>query len=141
LRGLPCEAPASLGERGVAILGPGPFLLACRLGIAWGDALIRSGSIPAGRAHCVRAADMAKTSGWVEEQAHAALTFGSETTVGVDPVMVRLLEEACSALGTDDSLLVAKLGARLAAALMPPRDEAGADRLVAQARSSIAMAR
>ena len=141
MRGLAFEAAAALAERGIAILGPGPSLLACRLEIACGDGLIRSGSIPAGRARCVRAADMAKASGWAEEQAHAALTYGSETTVGVDPVMVRLLEEAGSALGTDDSLLVAKLGARLSAALMPPRDEEGAEHLVALARASIAMAR
>ena len=50
--------------------------------------------------------------------------------------MVRLLEEARAALGTADSLLVAKLGARLAAALMPPRTDEGAEQIVTLARTS-----
>ncbi len=141
LRGLAFEAAASVAERGIAVLGAGPSRLACKLEIACGEGLIRSGSIPAGRARCVRAGEMAKVSGWAEEQAHAALTYGSETIVGVDPVMVRLLEEAAAALGAADGLLVAKLGARLAAALMPPRTEEGAEQILTLARASIAMAR
>jgi tetratricopeptide (TPR) repeat protein len=55
--------------------------------------------------------------------------------------MVRLLEEASAALGPGDSPLVAKLGARRAAALMPPRSEEGAEQILTLARASIAMAR
>ena len=59
----------------------------------------------------------------------------------VNAVMVRLLEEALSALGDGDSSLGARLGARLAAALMPPRTQEDADRVRDTALASLAMAR
>jgi tetratricopeptide (TPR) repeat protein len=141
LRGLAFEAAVELAERALAVLGAEPSRLSCQLEIVCGLGLIRSGSIPAGRARCVRAADFAKTLGCAEEQAQAALAYGSESTAGVDPVMVQLLEEGRRAIGPDDSQLGAKLGARLAAALMPPRTEEGANRAVAMARAAVAMAR
>ncbi|HET6281849.1 MAG TPA: AAA family ATPase [Polyangia bacterium] len=137
------EAAAELAERGLTVIGAEASRLACRLEIACGEGMIRSGSIDAGRARCVRAADMAKGLGCAEEQALAALVYGSELTSlpHVSVVMVRLLEEALSALGKGDSSLGAKVGARLSIALTPPRTEEAANRLIDIGLASLAMAR
>ena len=137
------EAAAELGERGLLALGAEASELSCRLHIVRGEGLIRSGSIPAGRDHCVRAADMATALGRPDALAQAALTYGAEWSgvPGVDPVMVQLLEAALAAVGSQDSLLAARLGARLANALKPPRLHAVADQIGDLARSAVAMAR
>jgi tetratricopeptide (TPR) repeat protein len=140
------EAAAELAGRGLSRLGAERSRLACKLEITWGEGLIRSGSVAAGRARCARAAVMAKALGCAEEQAHAALVYGSELTVGpggpvIDPDMVRLLEEALAAIGTGDSTLRARLGVRLAAARTPPQTEEAAYGIVDLARASLAMAR
>jgi hypothetical protein len=136
------EDAAQLAERALALLGPEPSALACKVEIACGEGLIRSGAPTAGRLRCARAADMAKAFGCAAEQARAALVYACEVgTVGVDPVMVRLLDEACGAIEPGDSPLRAKLEARLAAALMPPRTQESADRAVGLARAALAMAR
>ena len=137
------EAGAELAGRGLTLLGAGASRLACQLEIACGEGLIRSGSIDAGRERCVHAADLAKGLGCAEEQARAALVFGSEVTQvrSVNAEMVRLLEEALSAMGTGDSSLGAKLGARLATALTPPRSQQDVDRIRDVAFAALAMAR
>jgi hypothetical protein len=143
LSALAFEAAADIAERGLLLLASEPSPLACALEIACGEGLIRSGAMEAGHARCVRAAGMARDLGLQHEQAHAALVYGAELTGSstVDPVMVDLLEGAISAVGAGDSPLAAKLGARLATALRPPRSEAGANRIGDFARASVAMAR
>ncbi len=137
------EAGAELAARGLTLLGAAPSRLACQLEIVCGEGLMRSGSIDAGRARCVRAADMAKTLGYADEQARAALVYGSEVAQvrSVNAEMVRLLEDALSAVGTGDSALAAKLGARLATALLPPRTQQDVDRIRDVALAALAMAR
>ena len=137
------EAAVHLAERGLALLGAARVPLVCGLEILCGEALMRSGSIERGRAHCVRAAELAAELGCAEEQARAALVYGSEVVGApiVDPVMVRLLETALEAAGSGDSMLAAKLSARLAAALIPPPSDEALRRIQAMASSSQAMAR
>ena len=69
--------------------------------------------------------------------------YGSEVVGApiVDPVMVRLLEAALAAAGEGDSMLAAKLGARLAAALIPPPSYEALERIQATAGAAQAMAR
>ena len=143
LSGLAFEAAADVAERGLALLGSENSPVACALEIACGEGRIRSGAMDAGHAHCARAAGMARQLGLPHEQAHAALVYGAELTGSsiVDPVMVDLLETAMAAVGSDDSALGAKLAARLATALKPPRSEEEAKRIADLARASVAMAR
>ena len=137
------EAAAELGERGLLALGADTSELGCRLHIVRGEGLIRSGSIAEGRADCVRAAGIATTLGRPDELAQAALAYGAEWSgvPGVDPVMVQLLEAALAAVGSQDSPLAARLAARLANALKPPRSHAVADQIGVLVRSAVAMAR
>jgi AAA ATPase domain len=137
------EAAAELAERGLLALNADTSELACHLHIVRGEGLIRSGSIPEGRDHCIRAADIATTLGRADELAQAALTYGAEWSgvPGVDPVMVRLLEAGLRAVGPEDSPLAARLAARLGNALKPPRSHAIADRIGELVRSAVAMAR
>jgi hypothetical protein len=137
------EAAAPLAERGLMLLGAAPSELACKLEIACGEALIRSGLIEQGRARCVRGAELAERLSCAHEQARAALVYSSEMTGGpvIDRVMVRLLEGALAAVGSGDSPLAAKLGARLAAGLIPPKSVEEAEALRIMATNSLAMAR
>jgi tetratricopeptide (TPR) repeat protein len=143
LRSLAFEAAATLAERALALMGHAPSRLACRLEITCGEGLIRSGATEPGRERCVRASEWAKGLGSAEDQAEAALVYACEVVGGpiVDPVMVRLLEEALAAVGTEDSALAARLGARLSAALMPPRTEEGAEDILRLGSAALAMAR
>jgi tetratricopeptide (TPR) repeat protein len=67
---------------------------------------------------------VAKRIGAADPLARAALGLGVEFTVGVvDDVEIRLLEEALTALGEADSVLRARVLARLAKALLWTRQE------------------
>ncbi|HET9929332.1 MAG TPA: AAA family ATPase, partial [Polyangiaceae bacterium] len=137
------EFAAAFAEEVLARLGTSlPAPLACELEVAFGEALMRAGSFSGGRAQCVRAAERARSLGHAEMQARAALAYGSEMlAASVDPVMVRLLEDAKSALGTGDSALGARVGARLAAALIPPATPEEAKRVQALSHAALATAR
>ena len=143
LSGLAFEAAADVAERGLTLLGSEESRVACALEIACGEGRIRSGAMEVGHAHCVRAAAMARELGLPDEQAHAALVYGAELTGSstVDRVMVDLLEKAITAVGPDDSAMGARLAARLATALRPPRSEEEAKRIGDLAQASVAMAR
>ncbi len=137
------ESAAVLAERALGRLGPSlPPRLACELEVAFGEALMRSGSFDAGRAQCVRAAECARARGSADQLARAALAYGLEMlAASVDPVMVRLLEQAQTALGPEDSAFGARVGARLAAALIPPKTRADTERVRDLARAALATAR
>jgi hypothetical protein len=143
LRRLAFEAGAELAERGLALLGGTPSRLGCQLETVLGEAQLGAGLEDVGKAHCVRAADRAQSLGCLAEQAQAALTYASEVapTPTVDPVMVRLLEAARAAIGSADSVLGARLTARLHAALMPPRSDEQAEQICDLGRGALAMAR
>lgn len=137
------ESAAALAERVLHRLGSSlPGELTCELEVLFGEALMRTGSYDAGRAQCVRAAERARALGCKEQLARAALAYGLEmVAASIDPVMVRLLEDARGALGSEDSALGARVGARLAAALVPPRSPAEAERVQELSRAALASAR
>ncbi len=137
------ESAAVLAERVLKRIGPMlPRELACELEVAFGEALMRTGAFAAGRAQCVRAAECAQRIGSAEQLARAALAYGLEMlAASIDPVMVRLLEEALSALGSEDCALGARVRARLASALVPPRSEAEIERVHDLSRAALASAR
>ena len=141
-RRLAFESTIALGERGLAVLGSAPSLVACELERVVGEGLLRMGAVEAGRARCLRAAEIARTLGAKYELARATLAYASEPIeVAVDPVMVRLLEESLAALGPTEGALVARIGARLSAALVPPKSEADFEPILRHAREALAVAR
>jgi predicted Ser/Thr protein kinase len=142
LQRLAFESAVALGERGLAVLGSTPSLVTCELERVVGEGLLRLGAAEAGRARCLRAADLARTLGAPSELGRAALAYASDPiAVTVDPVMVRLLEEALAALGPTDGALAARIGARLSAALVPPKSEADFEPILRHACEALAVAR
>jgi hypothetical protein len=111
----------------------GESLLA--LGLARG----RAGDHKAGKEACRQVAELARAAGDGELLARAALAYGTEIVVGyVDPVLVRLLEEAVTRLPPGDSPLRVNVVARLAGALQPAPDP---EQPIALAHEAIAAAR
>jgi DNA-binding CsgD family transcriptional regulator len=91
----------------------------CELLLALGEAGMAASDVAAARAAYQQAGELARRIGAPEALARAALGLGLEFTAGiVDRVQVGLLEEALAALGEDDSLLRARVLARLATALL-----------------------
>jgi len=140
LDALAYEDAFALVERARAALElapPDPRLRA-ELLLAEGLARIRADD-PRGSERCAQAAELARRLPDAELFARAALGYGAEFTFGLtDPVLVRLLEEALAGLPDADSVLRARVLARLASALQPapnPRQP------IQAARDAIAMAR
>jgi hypothetical protein len=80
--------------------------------VALGETKLRSGDA-AGRELCVEAAELARSLGDAVLLAHAGLAYGSVLLMGgVDPVLVRILEEALAALAEGDSPLRARVRRR-----------------------------
>jgi predicted ATPase len=89
----------------------------CELLLALGEARMAASDVAAARAAYQQAGELARQLGWPEALARAGLGLGLESTVGiVDPVEVGLLQQALAALGEGDSLLRARVLARLARA-------------------------
>jgi DNA-binding SARP family transcriptional activator len=96
----------------------------CELLLGRGEALARAGSLAEAKEGFLAAAEAARSSGLSEHLARAALGYGgrySFARAGSDRRLVPLLEEALRTLGEEESILRARLMARLAAAL---RDQA-----------------
>jgi hypothetical protein len=113
------EDAAALLERARTAVPPGPQepTLRCRVIIAAAEVRIGSGDA-SGRAACVEAAELARTLGDAELLARAGLAYGSVLMMGgVDPVLVKMLEEALAGLA--EAPLRALVMARLAAARQP----------------------
>jgi hypothetical protein len=131
---------------------------------AMAEALMRSGALDDARALAVSCAERAKRLARPELQAAAALTYGAEMVTGqVDPTMVRLLEEALEvvspALPAERSdagvrapepkgegrrlngALRARVLARLAAAMVPPKSEGDMERARAHADEALELGR
>ena len=91
----------------------------CELLLDVGEARMAASDMPAARAAYQQAGELARRIGAPEALARAGLGLGLEFTAGiVDEVEIGLLEEALAALGGADSLLRARVLARLAKALM-----------------------
>jgi predicted ATPase len=111
----------------------------CELLLAVGEARMAASDLPAARVAYQRAGELARRIGAPEALASAGLGLGLEFTAGiVYQVEVGLLEEALVALGGADSLLRARVLARLARALLfTPRVE----RRLALSEDAVRMAR
>ncbi len=142
LQQLAFESAIALGERALAVLPSAPSLVASELERTVGESLERSGAIEAGRARCLRAAELARTLGAPNELALAALAYACERLPNlVEPTVMRLLEEARAALGPADSALAAQVGARLSVARLPPTCGEDMELALRYARQALAMAR
>lgn len=115
---------------------------ACELELLLGEARIRAGQSEPGKAACLRAAEYAKKTGSADQLARSALGYAAEIlTAARDPVMTSLLEAARAALGDREDALVARVLARLAASLGPPRGEVESARTVELSKQARALAR
>jgi hypothetical protein len=100
---------------------------------------VRLGDRSTARERCRAATDIARRLGSAELLARAALTYGTEFSVGlVDVVLIELLREALSKLDERQTALRARVMARLAAAMQPCNEPHSA---VGLARQAIALAR
>jgi class 3 adenylate cyclase/tetratricopeptide (TPR) repeat protein len=118
---------------------PGDGYRRCELLLDLGQAQRAASDLASARASYEQAAAVAKSIGAAEPLARAALGLGVEFTVGVvDDVEIRLLEEALTALGEADSVLRARVLARLAKALLWTRQE---DRRAALSERAVQVAR
>jgi tetratricopeptide (TPR) repeat protein len=109
--------------------------------LATGDALARAGNSAEARDTFAAAADLARASGMREELARAALGYGGRfpwVRAGDDERLVRLLEEALTALGDQEPVLRVKLLARLAGAL---RDQPALEARSSLSREAVEIAR
>jgi DNA-binding SARP family transcriptional activator len=116
----------------------------CELLIATGEARARAGHAAEAKAAFRQAADLAASNGLAEPLARAALGYGGRVIWDAsrhDPSFKPLLESALNALGDEDSILRARLLARLAGG--PLRDSAAADptRGRQMSKQALAMAR
>lgn len=137
------EEAARIGRRALQ-LGFGhalPVSVGAALRLVLAEASLRMGDGAEGKRLCVEAAELAGAAGLPELLARAALVYGTELASGtVDPTMVALLRQALARLGSEPSVLRARVMARLAAALTPtPREHIG--EVVALMREALAMVR
>jgi hypothetical protein len=103
----------------------------CELTLVLAEAQIRGGAGPVGRKTALRAVELGKALESPELVARAALAHGAEVVSGsMDPVQAEVLRFAKTALETKrgavasaDDPLLAQVTARLASAMVPPRDE------------------
>jgi len=141
------EEAARLFRMALAALGPGQSpeedLARCRLLLALGDALTRTGEREAAKDELRRAAGIARQHGMAEELGRAALAYTGRFTFergASDRQVITLLEEARAMLAdTEDAGPVrARVLARLAAALRDQPDRGPRDAL---SREAVALAR
>lgn len=142
LSSLAFEGAAELGERALALVSDRPPTHeSCALAVVVAEAHLRAGSMAVGKERCIEGARIARELGASDLLARAALAYGAHfSTATVDPTMVALLEDALAALEDHDHPIRARVMARLAAALVPPRKGDG-ERVESLARDSVAMAR
>jgi hypothetical protein len=136
------EEAIALLQRAASAVPTGPFErpLRCRVLIAHGEVLLRSGDTT-GRELCAKAAGIARELGDAELLAQAGLAYGSVFLMGgVDPFLVGVLEEALGRLPGGDSAFRARVMARLASARQPSAPEVR-QRDIVLAYEAIAMAR
>jgi tetratricopeptide (TPR) repeat protein len=139
------EDTVDLATRALAALeaaGVATGALACELEILRAEARIRLGETEAGKADCVRAALLARSVGSPALQARAALAYGTEiASAEIDPTMVGILRDALQSLeSSSEDAARARVMARLAAALNPPRIE-HLQEMLRLVRDSLSLAR
>lgn len=139
------EDAARLARTGLALVDAAEdeetALLACELELAIGEAQMSAGESTDGQETCVRAAARAKRLGAASHLASAALIYATDITTGrVDATMSALLEDALAAVSATPSSLRAKLLARWASSLTPPRGADDVPRILGAASEAMAMA-
>jgi DNA-binding SARP family transcriptional activator len=138
------EEAARLFELALRVIeagAPVEELERCETLLALGEAQLRAGEADPARATFLAAAELARTSTAPEALARAALGYGGRYTwmaARGDPQMIPLLEEALSGLPAGDSVLRAKLMARLSCAL---RDQPFRERRLGLSEEALEMAR
>ncbi len=113
----------------------------CDLLLAVGEAWARAGDKPAAKQKLLAAAALARELDLPEHLAQAALGYGGRFVFSAgreDRLLVRLLEEALTALGEGDRRLRVRVLARLAGG--PLRDEVDRGRREALSREAVEMA-
>lgn len=113
----------------------------CETLLALGEAQLRAGEGESARATFVAAAELARSLNAPEALARAALGYGGRYTwmaARGDSLMIPLLEEALSGLPEGDSVLRAKLMARLSCAV---RDQPFRERRLQLSEEAVEMAR
>lgn len=113
----------------------------CDLLLCLGDAAARGGDLAAAKRTFLRAAEVARRLGAPEPLARAALGYGGRFVwfrAGGDRRLIVLLEAALDALPSGDSVLRARVLARLAGAL---RDDPVPERRAALSREAVEIAR
>ena len=141
------EDAVSLGRRALglpAALSEQPLSdrLQSQLQRVLAEALIRLGETLEGKQLAALAAELAERAGAPELLARAALAYGTELASGtLDERMIALLRQALERLGEQDSPLRARVLARLAAALTPPRSYADAPEPIRLMHTATALAR
>jgi len=124
--------------------GGGDESLLCGLLLGLGDAQARAGDEASAKRTFLRAADVARRAGMAESLGRAALGYGGRwvwTVLRDDPHIIPLLEEAISALPSEDSGLRARLLARLAAGPLKGKGDASRPRRFELSAEAVEMAR
>jgi hypothetical protein len=136
------EEAVSVGRRALASSRPLSDRLQSQLQLVLAEGLIRLGETSEGKQLAALSAQLGERAGEAELVARAALVYGTELASGtLDEQMILLLRQALERLGEGDSPLRARVLARLAAALTPPRSYADAPEVVRLMRSATALAR
>ncbi len=132
------EAAIDLYTRALHQIGPELERERAELHLGMAEAQSRAGSGNASRRSSQEAARVARALGDARLLTRAALAYGTSFQLfHVDRTLVELLETGLSQLGAEESTLVARAKARLAAALQPATDPNGPMTL---AREAIEMA-
>ena len=113
----------------------------CDLLLGLGDAQLRAGDAPDYKDTFLRAAEIARSAGGATRLAAAALGYGGNFVwgrAGGDPDLIPLLEDALAAIGEEESVLRARLLARLSGAL---RDQPSRETRTSLATQAVQLAR
>ena len=113
----------------------------CELLLAMGDAQARAGGAVEAKETFRRAADLARKLGMPEMLAQAALGYGGRfvwARAANDRHVVPLLQDALAALGSKDTVLRARVLARLAGAL---RDQLSSEPRISVSKEAVAIGR
>lgn len=136
------DEAAALLQRALTAFGEGPRydpVERCRLLVDCARALLVTGEIQAGQAHCREAFAIARAVDDPLLMSDVALAWGSAIVVArVDQQLVSALEECLARLSVEDAATRSRVQARLAGALQPAMDPSGP---MAMAREAIALAR
>ena len=139
------EDAARIGRRALALTASAAGASSrahIELQLVIAEAIIRLGEIREGQQLCIEAAALAEQTRDADLVAQAALAYGTELKSGlIDQQMIALLRRALERLEGEASPLLARVMARLAAALTPPVQAREAPEIRRLIRTATRMAR